>query len=170
VTAELGRRGWLVNHNRVERLMAAHGLIGDRPRRRRGLTKPEASAPPAPDLLGRLFDPDRPNLAWCGDITFIPTQEGWLYLASVLDLASRHLLGWSMSDHHDAGLVTDALEAAVATRGGGAMPATIFHTDRGGEYTSVACRATCERLGLRQSMAAPGRVWITPPPSRLLPP
>jgi putative transposase len=156
VTAELRCRGWLVNHKRVERLMAVHGLVGYRPRRRRGLTKVDTSTPTAPDLLGRLFDPDRPDLAWCGDITFIPTDEGWLYLASVLDLASRHLLGWSMSDHHDAGLVTDALQAAVATRGGGMMPATIFHTDRGAEYTSAACRTTCERLGLRQSMGRTG--------------
>jgi putative transposase len=156
VTAELRRRGWLVNHKRVERLMAAHGLVGYRPRRRRGLTKADRSRPPAPDLLGRLFDPDRPDLAWCGDLTFVPTEEGWLYLASVLDLASRHLLGWSMSDHHDAGLVTDALQAAVATRGGGTMPATIFHTDKGAEYASAACRATCERLGLRQSMGRTG--------------
>jgi putative transposase len=166
VTAELRCRGWLVNHKRVERLMATHGLVGYRPRRRRGLTKVDTSMPPAPDLLGRLFDPDRPNLAWYSDITFIPTGEGWLSLASVLDLASRHLLGWSMSDHHDAGLVTAALQAAVATRGGATMPATIFHTDRGAAYTSAACRATCERLGLGQSMGCTGRAWITPPPSR----
>ena len=117
VTHELRRRGWRVNHKRVERLMAAHGIVGHRPRRRRGLTKADAAAPPAPDLLGRLFDPDRIDVAWCGDVTFIPTDEGWLYLAAVLDLASRHLLGWSMGERHDAGLVTDALQAAVATRG-----------------------------------------------------
>jgi putative transposase len=96
IHAELARRGWRVNHKRVEQLMATHGIVGHRPRRRRGLTKPDTSAPPAPDLLGRLFDPDRPDVAWCGDITYIPTDEGWLYLASVLDLASRHLLGSSM--------------------------------------------------------------------------
>jgi hypothetical protein len=105
VTHELRRRGWRVNHKRVERLMADHGIVGHRPRRRRGLTKPDAAAPPAPDLLGRLFDPDRIDVAWCGDLTFIPTDEGWPYLASVLDLASRHLLGWSMGERHDAGLV-----------------------------------------------------------------
>jgi putative transposase len=97
------------------------------------LTKPDTSTSPAPDLLGRLFDPDQPNVAWCGDITCIPTDEGWLYLASVIDLASRHLIGWSMSDRHDAGLVTGALEAAVAARGQGKLPGTIFHTDRGAE-------------------------------------
>jgi transposase InsO family protein len=97
------------------------------------LTKPDTAAVPAPDLLGRLFDPNRPDVAWCGDITYIPTDEGWLYLASVMDLASRHLLGWSMSDHHDARLVVDALDAAVATRGRQHMDATIFHSDRGSE-------------------------------------
>jgi transposase InsO family protein len=137
VTHELRRRGWRVNHKRVERLMAARGIVGHRPRRRRGLTKADAAAPPAPDLLGRLFDPDRPDMAWCGDVTYIPTDEGWLYLASVVELASRHLLGWSMGARHDAGLVTDALQAAVATRGRSRMDSTIFHTDS--EYVGAGC-------------------------------
>jgi putative transposase len=129
VTAELRRRGWDVNHKRVERLMRTQGIVGYRPRRRRSLTRQDRTAPPAPDLLGRLFDPARPDVAWCGDVTYIPTDEGWLYLASVIDLASRHLLGYSMSTHHDARLVTDALNAAVATRGQHCMPDTIFHSD-----------------------------------------
>jgi putative transposase len=87
VTAELRRRGQAVNHKRVERLLRTHDIVGDRPRRRRGLTRPDTAAAPAPDLLGRLFDPDHPDLAWCGDVTWIPTDEGWLSLASVLDLA-----------------------------------------------------------------------------------
>ena len=88
-------------------------IIGHRPRRRRGLTKADSATPPAPDLVGRLFNPDQPDVAWCGDITYIPTDEGWLYLASVLDLASRHLLGWSINKHRDAGLVVGALDAAA---------------------------------------------------------
>jgi putative transposase len=68
------------------------------------LRRPAAGAGTAPDLLGRLFDPDRPDVAWCGDLTFVPTDKGWLYLASVIDLASRQLVGWSMGDHHDAAL------------------------------------------------------------------
>jgi putative transposase len=156
VTAELRRRGWMVNHKRVERLMATHGIVGHRPRRRRGLTKPNTAAPPAPDLVGRLFAPDQPDRIWVSDLTYIPTDEGWLYLASVIDLASRHLVGWSMGQHHDAGLVCDALDAAVATRGRSRMDATIFHTDRGSEYTSAACIEVCDRLGLRRSMGRTG--------------
>ncbi len=156
VTAQLWRCGWKVNHKRVEQLMATHGIVGHRPRRRRGLTRPDTATPPAPDLVGRLFAPERPDVAWCGDITYIPTDEGWLYLASVLDLASRHLLGWSMNERHHAGLVTDALQAAVATRGRPRMGGTIFHTDRGKEYTSTECVDACDRLGLRRSMGRTG--------------
>jgi transposase InsO family protein len=156
VHAELRRCGWRTNHKRVERLMRAHGIVGWRPRRRRSLTKPDAGAAPAPDLLGRLFDPDRPDVAWCGDITYIPTEEGWLYLASVIDLASRHLVGWSMSTHHDAALVVAALDAAAATRGVKRPDGTIFHSDRGAEYSSAACIAACARLGLRRSMSRTG--------------
>jgi putative transposase len=156
VTAELRRRGQAVNHKRVERLMRCHGIAGYRPRRRRSLTRPDAGAAPAPDLLGRLFDPDRADVAWCGDVTYIPTDEGWLYLASVIDLASRHLLGYSMSAHHDAGLVVGALDAAVTTRGQHRMPGTIFHSDRGSEYASTACINACTRLGLRRSMSRTG--------------
>jgi putative transposase len=156
VHAELRRRGWSANHKRVERLMRTHGIVGYRPRRRRSLTKQDHAAPPAPDLLGRLFDPDQVDVAWCGDVTYIPTDEGWLYLASVIDLASRHLLGYSMGTHHDASLVCDALGAAVVTRGQHRMPDTIFHTDRGAEYTSSACIQACQRLGLRRSMSRTG--------------
>jgi putative transposase len=152
MTAELRRRGWRVNHKRVERLMRLHGIVGYRPRRRRSLTKPDQAAPPAPDLLGRLFDPDQPNLAWCGDVTYVPTDQGWLYLASVLDLGSRRLLGYAMGERHDAALVVDALEMALATRGRRQMDGTIFHTDRGSEYTAAATVAACERLGLTRSM------------------
>jgi len=156
VTHELRRRGWQVNRKRVERLLRTHAIVGHRPRRRRSLTKADTAAAPAPDLVGRLFDPDRPDVAWCGDVTYIPTEEGWLYLASVLDLASRQLLGYSMGDHHDAALVTGALDAAVAARSRRRMDATIFHADRGAEYTSTACVAACERLGLRRSMGRTG--------------
>jgi transposase InsO family protein len=155
-TRQLRRDGQRVNHKRVERLMRREGIVGHRPRRRRSLTRPDEHTAPAPDLIGRLFDPDRPDVAWCGDITYIPTNEGWLYLASTIDLASRHLIGWSMRDHHDAQLVCDALDAAVATRGRRHMDGVIMHTDRGSEYTSTAFIDTCQRLGARRSMGRTG--------------
>jgi transposase InsO family protein len=146
VTAELRRRGWRTNHKRVERLMRIPGIVGYRPRRRRNLTRQDHAAAPASDLLGRLFDPDQVDVAWCGDVTWIPTDEGWLYLASVIDLASRHLLGYSMSTHHDAALVVGALQAAVATRGRQRMDATIFHSDRGAERSFKGSSQRC-RVG-----------------------
>jgi putative transposase len=111
--------------------------------------------PPAPDLLGRLFGPDRLDVAWCGDITSIPTDVGWLYLASVLELASRQLLGWSMGPCHDAELVSDALDAAVATCGRTRMDATIFHTDRGAKVGSSGGRNS-SRVG-----GCDGSQWVS---------
>lgn len=156
VTPELEDRGWVINHKRTERVMRENGIVGHRPRRRRSLTVPDEGAPPIPDLVGRLFDPDRLDVAWCGDITYIPTGEGWLYLATVLDLASRRLLGWSMGNHHDTGLVSDALGAAVAARGRARMAGTIFHHDRGSEYTSGDFRRRCDQLGIAQSASRTG--------------
>ena len=156
ITAELVRAGWVVNHKRIARLMRQERLQGYRPRRRRSLTTPDEAAAPLPDLLGRAFQPELPDVAWCGDITYIPTGQGWLYLATTLDLASRRLIGYSMGDRHDASLVIDALDAAATTRGRHTMDGTIFHSDRGAEYTSAACRAACERLGLSQSTGRTG--------------
>ncbi|MGH8896787.1 MAG: IS3 family transposase [Egibacteraceae bacterium] len=156
VTEQLARDGRKTNHKRVERLMRAHDVVGHRPRRPRSLTKQDEKAPPAPDLVGRLFDPDHIDVIWCGDITYVPTDEGWLYLATTLDLASRRLLGWSMDDHMRAELVTSALEAAVAFRGRTRMNDTIFHSDRGSQYTSNDFAETCDKLGIRRSMGRTG--------------
>jgi putative transposase len=156
MTAELRRRGWDINHKRVQRLMREHGIVGYRPRKRRSTTKQDPGAPPIPDRLGRLFDPDRIDVAWVGDLTYIPTDEGWLYLATVLDLGSRRLIGYSMGEAHDARLAVSALEAAVTTRGRPQMAGTIFHHDRGSEYTAAAFRAAAERLELLQSASRTG--------------
>jgi putative transposase len=149
------RRGRQVNHKRVECLMRAHELVGHRPRRRRSLTKPDTSTSPAPDLLGRLFDPDQPDVAWCGDITCIPTDEGgctwpasstWLPAPARLvhERPARRRLG-----HRRAG-------GRGRRPRPGKPPGTIFHTDRGAEYSSAACANACERLGLGQSMGRTG--------------
>lgn len=156
ITAALKARGWVINHKRTERIMAENGIRGYRPRKRRSLTKQDDDAPPIPDLVQRQFNPDELDQVWVGDITYIPTGEGWLYLATVIDLASRRLLGWSMSDRHDTTLVIDALEAAVAARGRATMDGTIFHSDRGSEYTSEAFRQACKDLGIKQSVGRTG--------------
>jgi hypothetical protein len=109
IIEELARRGWKVNHKRIERLMRLHGIAGVHKPARVRTTIPAEDAPPLPDLIGRRFAPGRPDVAWVGDITYIPTGEGWLYLVSVLDLGSRRLLGYSMAEHMRTELVADAL-------------------------------------------------------------
>jgi putative transposase len=156
ITRELVRRGVPANHKRVERLMADAGVVARRHRRRRNLTKRDQTAPAIPDLVGRLFDPDDVDVTWAGDVTCVATDEGWLYLASVLDLGSRRLLGYSMSERPDTDHVISAVEMAVMTRGRACMDGTIFHSDRGSTYTSARYRATCNRLGLRQSTGRSG--------------
>ncbi len=175
MTVELARRGMAVNHKKVEELMAAHGIEARRHRRRRNLTKRDEAAPAIPDLVGRLFDPDDVDVTWCGDVTCVPTDEGWLYVASVLDLGSRRLLGYSMSAHPDTDLVINAVEMAVAARGRDRMHDTIFHSDRGSTYTSARYRQTCQRLGLRQSTSRTGscldnavaKAWFASPKKKL---
>jgi transposase InsO family protein len=98
MTHELRRRGKPANHKKVEAMMAANGIVARRHRRRRSLTKPDKDAPAIPDLVGRLFDPDNVDHTWVGDVSCVATDEGWLYLACVLDLGSRRLLGYSMSE------------------------------------------------------------------------
>ncbi len=157
VTVELARHGRPVNHKKVETLMAAAGIVARRHRRRRGLTKRDAAAAPLPDPVGRLFDPDRVDHTWAGDVTYVTTDEGWLYLATVLDLASRRLLGYAMSEAADTDHVINAVAMAVAARGRTTMAGdTIFHSDRGSTYTSARYRQACADLGLRQSTGRTG--------------
>jgi transposase InsO family protein len=149
ITRELRRRGRLVNHKRVERLMARHDVVGLTERRRVRTTIPAEDAPPLPDLLERRFAPGAPDVAWAGDITYVPTDEGWCYLSSVLDLGSRRLLGWEMDDSMATPLVADALSKAIALRGG--VRGVIFHSDRGSQYLSGTYRDLCAHHGIAQS-------------------
>src|ERR687891_463811 len=124
-----------------------------------------------PDLVGRRFDPGRPDVAWAQDITYIPTQEGWLFLASVLDLGSRRLLGYSMADHMRSELVLDALGMAIPARGGdSAVHGVIVHADRGSQYTSNDyldfCLDRCRQL--RPSVGRTGVCWDCDDPRVLL--
>ena len=135
VTLDLQAAGWRVGENTVARRMAALGLAGRAPKRRRNLTR-QGKRPAAPDRVRRQFTAPAPDVLWCGDMTEIVTGEGKLYLATVIDLFSRRLLGYAMSAHHDAELIEASLHMAAATRGG-TVDGVIFHSDRGSEYTSV---------------------------------
>ncbi len=132
MTVELANRGNAVNHKRVRRLMRLHGIIGVHKPAKVRTTIPAEDNPPIPDLIGRRFKPAAPDFAWVGDITYVGTGEGWLYVASVLDLGSRRLLGYSMADNMRTQLVTDALDMAAVARGG-VTAGIIFHGDRGSQ-------------------------------------
>jgi transposase InsO family protein len=158
ITGALREAGWRVSENTVAGLMREQGLAA-RPGKkgRKGTTRPGEGRWRAPDLVGRKFAAGGINRRWYGDGTEIPTGEGKLYLDSVLDMASRRIVGHALGEHHDAELACGALAMAVAVRGGSANVAgVIFHSDQGGEYTAARFRQACERLGIRQSMGRPG--------------
>jgi transposase InsO family protein len=158
MTPELRAKGWEVNHKRVERLMRVHGIVGVHKPAKVRTTIPAEDAPPLPDLIGRRFEPGAPDVAWIGDITYIPTGEGWLYLSSVLDLGSRRWLGYSMADHMRTELVADALTMAAGVRGG-VTEGIIFHGDRGSQYLSGDYRDLISELGMVQSVGRTGVCW-----------
>ncbi|MCI0385904.1 IS3 family transposase [Streptomyces sp. CNQ085] len=154
IHAEPRRLGQRVNRKRIARVMRERDIRGAGRRKHRSLTRPDKKAKPAPDLIGRDFHAERPGTKPVGDITYLPTAEGWLYLARRLDLATREIVGYAMAGHHRAELVTDALRMAAAR--GGPQPGCIMHTDRGSEYTSGEFRRETGTLGLRQSMGRTG--------------
>ena len=155
ITADLREAGWKVSENTVAALMAEQGLAARRKKKRRSATRPGKGRWRAPDLVKRDFPAAKINTKWYGDGTEIKTGQGKLYLASVLDMGSRRVLGFALGEHHDAQLAYGALAMAVAVRGG-QVPGVIFHSDRGSEYTAGAFRAACARLGACQSMGRPG--------------
>ncbi|WTL51379.1 IS3 family transposase (plasmid) [Streptomyces sp. NBC_01497] len=156
ITAELRETsGEAVNHKKVARIMRASGLEGVRLRRRHRTTVPDPAAAKAPDLIGRDFSAEKPSTKYVGDITYLPIDGGrFCYLATVIDLASRRLAGWAIADHMRADLATDALAAAVRTRG--SLAESIMHTDHGAQYTSRAFAEACRSAGVQRSMSAVG--------------
>jgi putative transposase len=157
ITADLRDQGWRVNENTVAKIMAEQRLVARGKRGRRGSTRPGKGRWRAPDLIGRRFAAGQVNRKWYGDGTEIVTDEGKLFLDSVLDMASRRVVGFALGEHHDAKLAYAALVMAVAVRGGrDAIAGVILHTDQGSEYTSGLVRAACDRLGIRQSMGRTG--------------
>jgi putative transposase len=155
LAADLREAGWRVSENTVAGLMREQGLAARPKRRRRSTTRPGKGRWRAPDLVKRDFPAATINCKWYGDGTEIPTDEGKLYLDSVMDMGSRRVLGSALGEHHNAELAYGALAMAVAVRGGQA-PGVIFHTDQGSEYTAGAFQAACARLGVTQSMGRPG--------------
>ncbi|MEU2990870.1 IS3 family transposase [Streptomyces griseoincarnatus] len=154
IHAELRRLGRCVNRRRVARVMRERDVRGVSRRKRRSLTWPDVKAKPAPDLIGRDFHAERPGTKLVGDITYLPTAEGWLCLACWLDLATREAVGCAMADHHRAELVVDALDMAHGR--GGPEPGCVIHSDRGSEYTSTQFRERIGKFGLRQSCGRTG--------------
>ncbi len=155
ITADLKDAGWKVSDSTVAQLMREQHLAARPKRRRKSATRPGRGRWRAPDLVKRDFGAPKINRKWFGDGTEIGTDEGRLYLASVLDGASRRLAGFALSEHHDAENAYGALAMAVAVRGG-AVPGVIMHTDQGSEYTAGLFRQACQRMGIRQSMGRPG--------------
>ncbi|MGX7671351.1 IS3 family transposase [Plantactinospora sp. DSM 117369] len=155
VTVELRDRGVRVNRKRVERIMRQREIVGRHLRRRKRTTIPDPAAPPAPDLIGRDFTATTPDQRWCGDITYLRVGGGWLYLATVIDIATRRLIGWSINTHMRTSLIIDALDAAVAARSG-RVDGVIFHSDRGAQYVSRDFADACQRHGIRRSMGRIG--------------
>lgn len=158
MTAWLVKQGFEVNHKRVARIMRELGIEGESGRRRVRTTIVDKTATAATDRVRRDFNPPAPDVVWCGDITYLHTGEGWLYLATVIDLFSRRVIGWAAADHMRTELVADALTMAVATRGG-QVAGVIFHSDRGSVYTSAAFGELCQTHEVTQSMGATGVCW-----------
>ena len=154
IHAELRAGGVRCARKRVARLMRAAGLVGCHRRRRARTTGADPTRAPAPNLVARDFTAAAPDRLWIGDITFVPTQEGWLYLAVLLDVYSRRVIGWAMADHLRAELALDALAMALHARR--PSPGLVHHTDRGGQYTAAAYQDALAARGLVCSMSRAG--------------
>lgn len=153
IHADLQEAGERVGRKRIARLMQAEGLAGVSRRKTTGTTKRDRSRRPAPDLVDRDFTAEGPDRLWVADVTYVPTWAGFLYLAVVLDVWSRRVVGWSMATHLRTELVLEALEMALAQR----RPSeVIHHSDQGCQYTSLAFGKRCRDAGVRPSMGSVG--------------
>ena len=157
VHAELWKRGWRCNHKRIARLMRQEGLVGQRKYRRVATTNSKHLYPVAPNLLNQEFKAEKPNQKWVADITYIPTAEGWLYLAAVMDLFSRKIVGWEMTDEMSADLVEQALRMALYQR----QPelGLLHHSDRGSQYASHPIRTILYTNRIQVSMSRKGNCY-----------
>lgn len=155
ILAELAEaHGLRCSRKRVARLMRCAELVGVCRRRRTGTTHRDETTAPSDDLVHRAFTASAPDRLWVADITYLPTWQGFLYLAVVLDACSRRVVGWAMADHLRADLVLAALEMAIWNRR--PRPGLIHHSDHGGQYTSLAFGRRCRQAGIRLSMGSVG--------------
>ena len=155
VRAELGREGRRHSRRRVARLMREMGLQARRGRRRvPRTTDSRHDLPVAPNLLDRHFVAEGPDTIWLADISYLPTDKGWLYLAAIEDMATREIVGWSMANHLRAGLCVDAL--VMALQRCRPEPGLIHHSDRGVQYAAEPCRHVLARHGIKPSMSRRG--------------
>jgi putative transposase len=162
IHAELVANGHACSVNFVARVMHEAGIAAKTRRKFRQTTDSNHSMPVAENVLGREFDPDQPNTRWCADITYIPTREGWLYLAVVEDLFSRRIVGWSMDATMTSRLVVDALEMALARRLKGSSSSgskLVAHSDRGSQYASEHYRRRLREERIECSMSRRGDCW-----------
>lgn len=157
VLSELDDLGIHVNHKRVERLRHRLGIKVRHRKRFKPTTNSKHDFPVSKNILARNFEVAEPNTVWAGDITYIPTREGWLYLAVVLDLFSRKVVGWAMSHRIDAELALDALRMAFALRRPG--PGLLFHSDRGSVYACYDYKDLLAEHEARPSMSRKGNCW-----------
>jgi len=153
VHAALQSKGIRVGKKRVARLMKAAGLVGVSRRKGPVTTIRDASVRPAPDLVERDFTAEKPDQLWVADITYVPTDAGFLYLAVVLDVFSRRVVGWSMANHLRTELVMRALDMAAQQR---KPEKTVHHSDQGSQYTALAFGQRCRDAGVRPSMGSVG--------------
>ena len=164
IHATLKRQGFdaAAGRNRIARLMQAHGIVGKAPRRKRPVTTQKAEgALAAPNLLAQDFTASKPNEKWLADITYVDTAEGWLYLALVMDLFARPIVGWAMAAHMRAVLVEDALKMAVGRRL--PAPGLLHHSDQGGQYTSWLVQSLLAAHHVEVSMSDVGNCYDNAP-------
>jgi transposase InsO family protein len=157
ITKDLQAQGTQCSKNRVARLMKIHGIVGKATKKYKVTTNSKHTLPVAENLLKQNFEAAKPNTVWISDITYVPTLEGWLYLVVILDLFSRQVVGWAMSDRQTSGFVVKALSQAIGRR----HPASrcIFHSDRGIQYASTDFRDVLRAYGFIQSMSRKGNCY-----------
>jgi putative transposase len=161
VHAELANRGLRVSKNRVARLMQAENIQSRRKNKRQSTTNSHHDYPLAPNLLQQDFQATFPNEKWLSDITYIPTVEGWLYLAAILDLFSRKIVGWAMEDHLESELVELAFQMAVNNRH--KVSGLLHHSDRGSQYAGAAYQALIQAYRVTPSMSRTGNCYDNAP-------